>query len=496
MKNSRVVVYAQVIRTLEQSDTDDLASLVGCSGSEQEIYIVGVVRDTELVDSVLVPGLTTVGSVEKKSGTDIVFSLDACGQYAMEDVELVEENPLQKHMKALHVSAQLPVSSNSSHNVDDFLNSLDSIVLSDTGMVLSHTKDSRHLAPSLSINVTQGQVNWTTFCMNVMCFIPSTGSDGKGSVASALRRQVASMRSMFESNIYGPSYHFEAFHFWPERLGFPVCMVYPVKEGTVDDDGEQSIAQRRAVQHALGLGDERPFLRIANSISSIQGESPLGQKVGRLRCVDRGLERKATGTLHQIQGAYEYYHYMQDNIDDSGWGCAYRSLQTICSWLKMQGYTARDPPSHQEIQKTLVALGDKQASFVGSKNWIGAIELGYVLDSLYQVECKIITVSDGAEMASVARQIGQHFDTQGTPIMIGGGVLAYTLLGIDYDEATGDCAFLILDPHYTGSDDLAKIHKGKWVAWKSVGDKAAAGGDLFVSGAFYNLLCPQRPHII
>lgn len=495
MQKSRVVVYAPVIRTLEQWDTDDVVSLVGCSGSEQEIYVVGVVRDARLVESVLVPGLQTVGSAEKKNGTDLVFSLDACGQYAMEDVMLVEENPLETHMKALHVSAQLPVSSNSSHNVDDFLDSLDSIVLSDTGMVLSHTKDNRHLAPSLSIDDSQGQVNWTTFCMNVMCFLPSTGCDGKGSVASALRRQVASMRSMFESNRYGPSYHFEAFHFWPERLGFPVCMVYPVKEGTMDDDGEQSIAHRRAVQHALGLGDERPFLRIANSISSMQGESVSGKKIGRLRCVDQGLERNATGTLHKIQGAYEYYHYMQD-IDDSGWGCAYRSLQTISSWLKLQGYTARDPPSHEEIQKTLVALGDKQAGFVGSKNWIGAIELGYVLDSLYQVQCKIITVSDGAEMASVARQIGQHFDTQGTPIMIGGGVLAYTLLGIDYDEATGDCAFLILDPHYTGSDDLTKIHKGKWVAWKSVGDKAAAGGDLFVSGAFYNLLCPQRPHII
>ena len=34
--------------------------------------------------------------------------------------------------------------------------------------------------------------------------------------------------------------------------------------------------------------------------------------------------------------------------------------------------------------------------------------------------------------------------------MIGGGVLAYTLLGVQFDEGTGECAFLILDPHYTG----------------------------------------------
>jgi hypothetical protein len=120
--------------------------------------------------------------------------------------------------------------------------------------------------------------------------------------------------------------------------------------------------------------------------------------------------------------------------------------------------------------------------------------------------------------------------------MVGGGVLAYTLLGVDFDERTGRCAFLILDPHYTAGEDLRKIHggeaeaalrgrggsvvvgllaaapsglqchpaqcptvptplpcTGQWVAWKEPGDKAAAGGDLFVSGSFYNLLCPMRP---
>ena len=80
--------------------------------------------------------------------------------------------------------------------------------------------------------------------------------------------------------------------------------------------------------------------------------------------------------------------------------------------------------------------------------------------------------------------------------MIGGGVLAYTLLGIDYNADSGECAFLILDPHYTGVDDLNKIKSGQWVAWKRFGDKAAAGGDLFVPGAFYNLLCPQRPNTV
>lgn len=45
--------------------------------------------------------------------------------------------------------------------------------------------------------------------------------------------------------------------------------------------------------------------------------------------------------------------------------------------------------------------------------------------------------------------------------MMGGGVLAYTLLGIDYNARTGEAAFLILDPHYTGADDLQRIHAGE-----------------------------------
>ena len=55
---------------------------------------------------------------------------------------------------------------------------------------------------------------------------------------------------------------------------------------------------------------------------------------------------------------------------------------------------------------------------------------------------------------------------QGTPVMIGGGVLAYTLLGVHFDPDTGECAFLILDPHYTGAPPfqlpqhmLCRLHK-------------------------------------
>lgn len=105
-------------------------------------------------------------------------------------------------------------------------------------------------------------------------------------------------------------------------------------------------------------------------------------------------------------------------------------------------------------------LEDKEPKFIGSSSWIGAVEIGYVLDSLLGVSCKILTVNRGSEIPGRARELAAHFATQGTPVMIGGGVLAYTLLGVQFDEATGDAAFLILDPHYTGGVSLLKYHYG------------------------------------
>lgn len=101
--------------------------------------------------------------------------------------------------------------------------------------------------------------------------------------------------------------------------------------------------------------------------------------------------------------------------------------------------------------------------FVGSKQWIGAIELGFVLDALLGVTSKVETAPSGDEMPDKARALAAHFDSQGTPVMIGGGVLAYTLLGVDWNPETGEVAFLILDPHYTGADVIDAIHSGAWV---------------------------------
>ena len=50
---------------------------------------------------------------------------------------------------------------------------------------------------------------------------------------------------------------------------------------------------------------------------------------------------------------------------------------------------------------------------MGSRQWVGAVELSYVLDQLLGVSSKIVNVSKGSELPARAREIAHHFDTQG-----------------------------------------------------------------------------------
>ncbi|KAH7472531.1 putative Ufm1-specific protease [Phytophthora ramorum] len=215
--------------------------------------------------------------------------------------------------------------------------------------------------------------------------------------------------------------------------------------------------------------------------------------------VHEGIPSSGVGSQGQqalVDGFYGYYHYLQQGMNDKGWGCAYRSLQTLSSWLFVQHYTQQRFLSHEQIQSALVKMGDKPARFQGSTEWIGSLEVGYVLDELFGVTFRSLSVSSGAMLPDVARELLYHFETQGTPVMMGGGQLAFTLLGVDYDPDAGVCAFLTLDPHYTGDEDLGTIqqqtvtlegYKAVPCSWRKT--------TTFAKNSFYNLCLPQRPNV-
>ena len=94
-----------------------------------------------------------------------------------------------------------------------------------------------------------------------------------------------------------------------------------------------------------------------------------------------------------------------------GWGCGYRTLQSLCSWaenkLKQQSMSPHTAvptkgggvagvPSLRKIQEILVEVGDKPQSFVDSREWIGSFEACIVLDHVFGVRCCTVIISTNA----------------------------------------------------------------------------------------------------
>lgn len=68
-----------------------------------------------------------------------------------------------------------------------------------------------------------------------------------------------------------------------------------------------------------------------------------------------------------------------------GWGCGYRTLQSLCSWTRANLDSTVSVPSIPQIQDALVAMGDKEEKFRGSRDWIGSVEVGLCHDYFYNV---------------------------------------------------------------------------------------------------------------
>lgn len=354
-------------------------------------------------------------------------------------------------------------------------------------LMMEATRDAGLHSPSLPVFTRAVQTSHFVFTtLSVDCVVCVSNSDTVQDACvrlmEELTNQLNEMKRVALLHLKGTTMPVpEPLHFLlPQPHGL-VTVVYPA--GVSDT---QLQTTRQTLHQKYGLPDDTPYFRRANAYHF--PTEPY--KDGYLRNPHISLTNPSfvDGKVYLVHGVYSYHHYMQDRIDDNHWGCAYRSLQTICSWFQQQGYVDRSVPSHKEIQQALVDVGDKQASFVGSCQWIGSFEVQVVLNQLLGVTSKIMFVSQGSELGSKGRELANHFTTEGTPVMIGGGVLAHTILGVAWSETTGEIRYLILDPHYTGAEDLQTITEKGWCGWK--------GPEFWDQTAYYNLCLPQRPKVI
>ncbi|XP_076333048.1 ufm1-specific protease 1-like [Tachypleus tridentatus] len=201
-----------------------------------------------------------------------------------------------------------------------------------------------------------------------------------------------------------------------------------------------------------------------------------------------------------VRGIYNYYHYTCDGVDDRGWGCGYRTLQTICSWVhyelninaSFKEYPERKTgpvPTIQEIQKALRTMGDKPDSFVGSREWIGSVEVAMCIDFFYNVLCKILHLKSGSELKETVNEFHRHFDCFGSPVMMGGDrdCSSKGIMGIC--STSEESYLLVVDPHYSGrsttKETLQILEFVKWYPLSS-----------FMESSFYNLCFPQLKSVM
>lgn len=283
---------------------------------------------------------------------------------------------------------------------------------------------------------------------------------------------------------------------WPDETLLPVVL---------DSSNEPA---RRKLHRALCLPN-RPLLTTSNNISGVSWSTRTRRDTCAVTVPRRGAawERGLIASPHLtisksvviensvtavVEGAYDYYHYRVDGFQDDGWGCAYRSLQSVVSWFQHQQLTRALVPSVLEIQKILARVDygkESQPNFVGSREWIGSYEVMMVLTDLVpQVECTLKRLESGTQLAEdvdVQRTLLEHFRSGGAPVMIGGSSYAHTIIGIDVNVRTNEVQYLILDPHYSSNTTDMKVVKNKgWCGWKNP-------TKFFEAKAFYNLCIPR-----
>lgn len=198
------------------------------------------------------------------------------------------------------------------------------------------------------------------------------------------------------------------------------------------------------------------------------------------------------GKCSLVKGDYFYFHYGCDGQDDRGWGCGYRTIQTIASWICLNRHLSKNkkkhPPSIPEIQQALVSMEDKPSSFMSSREWTGTFEASLVLDFFYDVPCKLVHVrGGGAELEQVAVEtLHHHFEKHGSPVMMGGDRdnSSKGVMGV-YTSNEGR-SLLVVDPHYFGrqlTPAELQTQRCGWVSWKRISS--------LDQSSFYNLCMPQ-----
>lgn len=190
-------------------------------------------------------------------------------------------------------------------------------------------------------------------------------------------------------------------------------------------------------------------------------------------------------TVIGFQGVCRYCHYGEQATDDRGWGCGYRTLQTLIDWRRRNGSTNGNStssiPTLLDIQRALVEMQDKAPDFVGSRNWIGSFEASICVDFFTNTLCKVHYVAQGSFSSDDINVLKNHFAESGSPVMMGGltDTSSKCLLAVT------DSELLVMDPHYYGpTSSLRRLCADKWIRWTPIRELCET--------SYYNMCLPLK----
>lgn len=127
--------------------------------------------------------------------------------------------------------------------------------------------------------------------------------------------------------------------------------------------------------------------------------------------------------------------------------------------LKMKTPSDIETPSIKQIQEILVGIGDKEKSFVGSRDWIGGVETCYVIDEMFNVPCYLHHITNNESISSKKTEIVNYFKDQGGLIAMGGDEDASSKLiaGVHLSR-NGELSLLVIVSSQVGNTEILNYY--------------------------------------
>ena len=142
--------------------------------------------------------------------------------------------------------------------------------------------------------------------------------------------------------------------------------------------------------------------------------------------------------------------------------------KTIISWINHNLEGCENPKVESIIKYQAILESMEQNVTEGGREWIGTIEVGYVIDLLFNTPCRIINCPSRDNLNAYFGEIKDHFEKGGSPLMLGGGrdYGSKGIFGISKNQ-NGELMLLIVDPHYIPNGPMKMEN---FVYWRGVPD--------------------------